>query len=330
MPESYAIQHDSYMDKHINHGHIGVIGGLIELQAKRKDGCIFPIELGVNRFNVGDALMFVGNVRDISQRKQHEAELLKYRTNLEQLVNEQYENLITAKKQAEASSLAKSEFLSNMSHELRTPMHAILNYANMGLKPANQTDVVKVEKYFTNIYTAGSRLLGLLNNLLDIAKMESGKMNFSMQEHDVRDVINHSLMELDSLVQQKGLLITTQFAAVNGIVQCDRLRLIQVIVNLLSNAIKFSPENGTIHIALHETTPDHLGISVQDSGEGIPKDELCSVFDKFVQSSKTSSSAGGTGLGLAICREIILAHKGEIWAENAHPHGAVFHVRLPR
>lgn len=242
--------------------------------------------------------------------------------------------LLEAKNAAEASAQAKSEFLSNMSHELRTPMHAILNYSKMGLSRYSDGDAEKIKKYFNNISIAGQRLLGLLNNLLDLAKMESGKMIYKFAMANFIEVIEHTQMELDSLLKGKQVRLELINHAKETQVIFDKQRMIQVIVNLFSNAIKFTPEKTVISVivsdaCLMQNGQEALCCQIIDQGEGIPPQELESVFDKFVQSSKTKTGAGGTGLGLSICKQIIEAHGGKIWAENHLPNGAKFSFLIP-
>jgi len=271
---------------------------------------------------------------DITERKQAGAVIENERDKLQDVVAEQIKSLVEQKDKAEQANLAKSEFLSNMSHELRTPMHAILSYSSLGLKHLDKGDAVTMKKYLTNIHSSGDRLLLLLNNLLDLSKMEAGKMNYNFVAGRFSDIINRTLTECAPLLDYKDIQIVNQCAGVADDVRYDSLRIMQVIVNLLSNAIKFSPEKGIITLQLTEARlasgAEAVCLSVSDSGGGIPPTELDSVFDKFVQSSKTKSGAGGTGLGLSISREIVTAHGGTIWAENRPEGGAVFHFTIAK
>lgn len=236
------------------------------------------------------------------------------------------------KERAEAANQAKSEFLSNMSHELRTPMHAIINYAKLGLKPASAANPEQTAKFFTNIALSADRLLKLINNILDLSKLEAQRFVFSFQSERLADSINHALMELDVLLKQRNITLSIDGVADLPQVLLDKDRIIQVLVNILSNAIKFSPDGSTIAIRgsfLNHDTMPMIKLRIIDEGVGVPVAELETIFDKFTQSSKTKSKAGGTGLGLAICREIINAHGGNIWAESGTTGGTQLIFTLP-
>jgi PAS domain S-box-containing protein len=238
---------------------------------------------------------------------------------------------IRQKEAVERAAKAESEFLSNMSHELRTPMHAILGYAEICTDAVKEGKIGGVEKYLSNVTSAGSRLLNLLNNLLELAKMEDGRMEYKFEHTDLKQVVEHTLMELDPLIKAKNQQINVSLGNHTEAV-IDKTHLIQVLVNLVSNAIKFTPVGSQIGIELSNDRleDDQLRCRVTDEGPGIPDDELKTVFDKFVQSKKTKTGKGGTGLGLAICDHIVKAHGGTIWAENAMPHGAAFTFLIPR
>lgn len=233
-----------------------------------------------------------------------------------------------AKKMAEAANNAKSTFLSNVSHELRTPMHGILSFASLGMKRHLTASPDKLLNYFQKIRQSGESLLMLLNDLLDLAKLESGKIKFRLRPADLNSVINMVREENSALALQRNLTIRCEHLESNERIMIDADKIRQVLRNLLNNAIKFSPAGGTIDVISFKKAGS-IVVSVRDQGTGIPENELESIFDKFVQSSKNNTSLGGTGLGLPICREIIAAHKGRIWAENNPDVGANVSFEIP-
>ncbi|MBF0622854.1 MAG: response regulator [Magnetococcales bacterium] len=248
-----------------------------------------------------------------------------------------------AEEAAWKASQARTEFLANISHELRTPLHGILGFAERGHKKAldEETPRETLKRYFHYTRTSGNRLLALLNDLLDLSKLDAGRMRFEMGSNDIRPVIDEAVVEFSSLALERGLSVDVQSQTDQSTAWCDPEKMLQVFRNLLSNAIKFSPESSTITITVslrhlpggrRRSDPQRLPgleVIVQDQGIGIPDKELETIFAKFTQSTKTKTGAGGTGLGLAICREIIDAHKGQIWAENSEQGGALFHLLLP-
>jgi len=244
-------------------------------------------------------------------------------------INQQTANLTIAKEEAEAANHTKSDFLANMSHELRTPLHSIIGFSKIGIKKSDSWDPEKHKANLTTIQASGEHLLGLVNSLLDLSKLEAGKMQFEKSTVDIREVINNITKEITPLIDNKKLKLSVTYNTKNTNAYFDQTRIGQVLRNLLSNAIKFTPEGKNIVIAVADEQ-DKLSIAVIDQGIGIPVQELDVVFDKFMQSSTTSCASGGTGLGLSICKEIILAHDGSISARNNPTGGATFTVILPR
>jgi len=296
------------------------VGQRYEVPAMRADGTSLTVEIAMGRIKVNNAILFTAFLRDITDRLQHQ------------------EKLEQAKRRAEVANMAKSEFLANMSHELRTPMHAILSFSEMGLSRYKTITPDKLYKYFNTINISGNRLLKLLNELLDLAKIEANMVDYNFNINDISLIINEVINEYEELINQHKLDITFTPTKFSTCLSIDSEKIERVIKNLLSNAIKFSPEEGTISISLTQqqimtSNGEPLAallLSVKDQGVGVPEDELKAIFDKFIQSSKSQTGAGGTGLGLAICKEIIKAHNGKVWAENNdNDAGCLFSVLLP-
>jgi PAS domain S-box-containing protein len=227
---------------------------------------------------------------------------------------------------AEEASRSKSEFVANISHELRTPLQSILGFSELGLARGRHQS--KLASMFSDIHDAGQRMLVLVNDLLDIAKIESTVGAFHFERADVRDLIEEVAAEMELLLDRKRLGLGLRLGRMPLIAKVDPARFQQVVRNVLSNAIKFSPEDSLIDITAEVSNDHSIHIQVRDQGPGIPPAELETVFQAFVQSSKTRDGSGGTGLGLAICRKIVEAHGGRIHATNGPDGGTIFHITL--
>jgi PAS domain S-box-containing protein len=312
-----------------------------EYRLRRRDGdWTWVLVRGevMERSENGSPTRVLGTFKDITQRKRLELELREERSLLEQRVAERTLNLELARQEAERANTAKNTFLANISHEMRTPMHGIIGFSDMGQKLGASAPAEIATSYFAAINQSASRLLTLLNDLLDMSKLESGMMSFHPERIDPVVLIDSNVSELEALASQKNLRLQLHAEAPLPSLFADPIRIGQVVRNLLANSIRYSPEGDVISIEL--SAPDGsaldlapaegvLRLVVSDHGCGIPPDELESIFDKFVQSTRTRSGAGGTGLGLSICRDIVSFHHGRIRAWNNPDGGAAFEVLLP-
>ncbi len=272
-----------------------------------------------------------GTAKDITERRQMEHELRMHRDHLSEMVEERTLDLLKAKEEAERANRMKSEFIANVSHEFRTPLHAIISFACFGSKRLNEVPLEKLGSYFQRIEESGGRLSRMVNDLLDLAKLEAGHRPPEPKPTDIVGLEESLRRQLDGLIASKSIQVDVQTATDDRMAEVDPDQFSQVILNLLSNAIKFTPNDRCILISFDDVADaDAVQFSIADQGPGIPEDELESVFDKFEQSSKTKTGAGGTGLGLAICKEIVDRHKGTVRATNNDDGGATFIVQVPR
>lgn len=291
---------------------------------------IAPFILGLMGYIIGVQRQ---RLESYSQGLEQEVEKrIKQASQAKEQASQAKEQAIKARNEAIEANKAKSQFLSNMSHELRTPMHGILSFARFGIKNIEKEDKEKNLTYFTCINTCGERLLALLNDLLDISKLEAGKMTYDFETAKLITLIDNVKNEFSAKIKEKNLRLIIIPPDFSSQLVCDSRKITQVISNLVSNAIKFTDAGKNITVSLTETTLDNrsaIELSVVDQGVGIPDTELEFIFDKFIQSSKTKTNSGGTGLGLAISQELIHGHHGKIWVEHNPEGGSIFKFVLP-
>ncbi|MGZ4954950.1 MAG: PAS domain S-box protein [Methylobacter sp.] len=308
MPEPYRSEHGRYLTLHNAGQFAGIIGRQLELPGQHKDGTIFQLELTVTLMEIDKSKHFVGILRDISQRKQYEQEI------------------IAARDEAESANNAKSEFLSNMSHELRTPMNAILGFGQLleidaGLNE-DQAD------YVDEILKAGRHLLELINEVLDLSKIESGNINLSLEPLSCAELIAECLTLVKPIAQMQGITIT-DIAIGDYVIFADRTRLKQVLLNLLSNSIKYNRPKGDVSI--QSTVQDGLvRLAVSDTGYGIPAARIQELFQPFSRLGAEDTDIEGCGIGLTISRRLMKMMGGTIGMESEEGRGSIFWIELPQ
>lgn len=266
----------------------------------------------------------------LNEIQAQDQEIKEVNSGLEARVQRRTKALEEAKIAAEAASKAKSAFLANMSHELRTPMHAILSYSEFGLEEIEDADKEELQRYFQRIHTSGDRLLGLLDNLLNLSKLQSDLMDFTFRENNVAECITRAVSDIKEEADEKSITIKTDLKDEALPANCDAEKIILVINQLLSNAIKFSEKETTITVEGRKDSKGNVVVSVADQGIGVPEADRIHIFDAFAEGSQTQSGAGGKGLGLAICHGIITKHHGTIECSDNKDSGAVFSFAIPQ
>ncbi len=308
MPEPYHGRHDGYVRRYLDTGEKRIIGIGREVVGKRKDGTTFPLELAVNEMVLKDERMFVGVLTDITARKRAE------------------EVLVAAKEAAEEANRLKSEFINVVSHELRTPLTVIMGNIPLLVDPEDLPDSEEIAEIARDIQEDSDHLLKLINDLLDISKLEAGKMQLHPERLSVPVLIRTAAESIRPLIERKGVSLDVD--AAEGAVMADPTRMKQILLNLLGNAVKFTDE-GRISVKTY-TKDDMVHVEVSDTGCGIKKEDLPLIFDVFKQvDSSSTRRASGTGLGLSITRRLVEIHGGWISAESRLDEGSTFTFTTP-
>ncbi|MCA9520615.1 MAG: PAS domain S-box protein, partial [Myxococcales bacterium] len=305
----------------------------LELFGRRSDGSLLPIEATVSEAEVGGIELFYSvTVRSIRAQREREEALARHREQLNELITEQAVRLAEARDQAQQASLAKSHFLANMSHELRTPMNAIIGYSEMMIEDAQAQGYKELLPDLERVVTAGRHLLSLISDILDLSKIEVGKMEICVESFGLRALVNEVATTVEPLCARNRNRFELVFDDSIDTIRTDSTKLRQILFNLLSNASKFT-EDGTIRLEVTSRLRHKrrfVRLVVSDDGIGMTSEQLGKVFDEFTQADTTTTRKyGGTGLGLALVRRFSHMLGGDIVAESEPDRGSRFTVHLP-
>jgi signal transduction histidine kinase/ActR/RegA family two-component response regulator len=302
---------------------LGLVGGLLALllYTRTITRRIAALEQGARRMAVGEPTGDLPGGRDAIGRLATEID----RTS--QLLTERAAGLLAARNEADRANQAKSEFLSRMSHELRTPLNAILGFGQLlqidGLDPKHREDVDQIVK-------AGRHLLDLINEVLDIARVEAGRLSLSLEPVSVDDAIRESVDLIQPLAVERKLSLSVSTDEAGLYVRADRQRLKQVLLNLLSNAVKYNVEGGSVELGAREGSRGTVVLTVQDTGVGIPPHKVDQLFAPFDRLGADRQGVTGTGLGLSLSKALVEAMDGSISVTTDVGKGSTFEVSLPR
>lgn len=312
IPPQFRDAHERGLEHFKKTGKGPVLNKRLELSALHREGHEFPVEFTITPVRVNGTFVFAAFLHDISERKQDE------------------QKLKLAKERAEASERVKQLFLANMSHEIRTPMNAIIGFARL----LEEADLSPEHREYVNaIKQSGDNLLVIINDILDISKIEAGKIVFEKSKIDLQGMINSTISMFQTRTEAKNVKLSyTVDPAIPAVIIGDAVRLNQILLNLLSNAVKFT-KKGEIEVISKLVSDDKKNVrirfSVSDTGIGIPPEQLDTIFESFTQATVgTTRRFGGTGLGLSIVKQLVELQGGKITVKSEPGKGSVFTFTL--
>jgi PAS domain S-box-containing protein len=328
VPSSMRGGHAQHRGAYAEHPKARPMGTGLELQGQRKDGSLFPVEISLSPNWIEGSLHVIASVRDITERKAVEDRI--------RLLHEQYTAELTMKneqlearnREVEQANRLKNEFLASMSHELRTPLHTIIGFSELLTEQLEGPLGEKQQRFIGHILQDARHLLELINEILDISKIESGRLELKRESFDFSQCVEEVLAGIRHQAAARNITLENK-NRFHSSLHADRLRVKEILYNLLSNAVKFTPEGGRVWVEAI-SKGDTLHVSVCDTGIGIPEKEHPSIFEKFYQVGDTTGGVReGTGLGLPITKHLVELHGGTISVESRPGQGSSFRLTFP-
>jgi two-component system, sensor histidine kinase and response regulator len=315
VPEKYRAAHLQGLRRFQETGHVSVVNQRLELEGVRRDGQTFPLEIAISSIGVGSEMHFCAFVRDITERTRRE------------------EALRNAMQQAKAANRTKSAFLANMSHEIRTPLNGILGFTELLIRDGDNLDEPERRDYVRTIRNSGKLLLQLINDILDLSKIEAGQMVLEITDCPPHQLIAEVVSVLRARAREKGINLEYRWdSAIPESIKTDPYRLRQLLMNLVGNAVKFTDQGSVTIVSrlVSDGNEPHLVMEVHDTGIGIATAHLQDIFKPFVQADNSvTRQYGGTGLGLAICKSICDALGGTLVVASTPGQGSTFTATIP-
>lgn len=321
VPEAARSKHAALRKQFAKAGVSRPMGPGLGLHARRKDGTELPVEISLSPVRTEDGIHVTAVIRDVSERKQAEEQI--------HLLEQSYlAELEERHKEAERLNRLKSEFMASVSHELRTPLHTIIGFAELLSEEGAGSLNEKQKRFVRHIQTDSEHLLGLINDVLDLSRIEAGGLVVRTEVLPLFAAISEAVNAIRP--QADGQQVTVREGAVPKVdVVADPLRVRQILYNLLNNAVKFTDPGGEVAVSA-DFDEEFVQITVADTGRGIAEEECSRIFDKFYQVGYTTAGVRqGTGLGLTICKQLVEIQGGKIWVQSELGKGSHFHFTLP-